>query len=149
MADLGRRSLGEDVPEIFGSERGTRPQKGVAKLLSEAEARKFAQLWVEAWNAHDLDAVMSRYAADVVLTSPTAARLLGDASGRVVGRDAVRRYFERGLEAYPELRFELLDVMWGISTVVLYYVNQKGTRTAEFMELNDAGNVVRVVANYN
>ena len=106
-------------------------------MLSEAEARKFAQLWVEAWNAHDLDAVMSRYAADVVLTSPTAARLLGDASGRVVGRDAVRRYFERGLEAYPELRFELLDVMWGISTVVLYYVNQKGTRTAEFMELND------------
>ena len=142
MADLGRWSFGKDVPEIFGSERGgTRPQKGVAKLLSEVEARKFAQLWVEAWNEHDLDAVMSRYAADVVLTSPTAARLLGDSARTGLGGE--------DLEAYPELRFELLDVMWGISSVVLYYVNQKGTRTAEFMELNDAGSVVRVVANYN
>jgi hypothetical protein len=31
---------------------------------------------------------------------------------------------------------------------VLYYTNQKGTRTAEFMELSAAGRVVRVVANY-
>jgi len=32
---------------------------------------------------------------------------------------------------------------------VLYYANQKGTRTAEFMELSAAGKVARVVANYN
>jgi hypothetical protein len=118
-------------------------------MFSEGDARKFAQSWVQAWNSHDLDAVMSHYGLEVVLTSPTAARLLGDASGRVIGKDAVRQYFERGLEAYPELRFELLDVMWGISSVVLYYVNQKGTKTAEFMEFDMAGKVVRVVANYN
>ena len=69
-------------------------------MFSEAEARQFAQGWVEAWNSHDLDAVMSHYAAEVVLTSPTAARLLGDPSGRVAGKAAVRSYFERGLEAY-------------------------------------------------
>ena len=105
-------------------------------MLSEAEARQFAQGWVQAWNSHDLDAVMSHYAAEVVLTSPTAARLLGDPSGTVAGKAAVRSYFERGLEAYPNLRFELLDVMWGVSSVVLYYVNQKGTKTAEFMEFD-------------
>jgi hypothetical protein len=32
---------------------------------------------------------------------------------------------------------------------VLYFTNQKGTRTAEFMELSGEGKVIRVVANYN
>jgi hypothetical protein len=33
--------------------------------------------------------------------------------------------------------------------VVLCYKNQKGTRSAEFMELSASGKVVRVVANYS
>jgi hypothetical protein len=118
-------------------------------MLSESEARQFARAWVQAWNSHDLDAVMSHYAAGVVLTSPTAARLLSDPSGTVAGKEALRSYFERGLEAYPNLSFELLDVMWGVSSVVLYYVNQKGTKTAEFMEFDANQKVVRIVASYN
>ncbi len=117
-------------------------------MLSETEARHFARAWVLAWNSHDLDAVMSHYAQEVVLTSPTAAKLLSDPSGIVTGKEAVRSYFERGLEAYPNLTFELLDVMWGVSSVVLYYVNQKGTKTGEFMEFDANQKVVRVVANY-
>jgi hypothetical protein len=119
------------------------------EMLSETEARQFASSWVQAWNSHDLDAVMSHYAPEVVLTSPTAAKLLNDPSGAVRGKEALRSYFNRGLEAFPNLTFELLDVMWGISSVVLYYVNQKGTKTGEFMELDANQKVVRVVANYN
>ena len=118
-------------------------------MLSETEARQFARSWVQAWNSHDLDAVMSHYVQEVVLTSPTAAKLLNDPSGTVRGKEALRSYFKRGLEAFPNLTFELLDVMWGISSVVLYYVNQKGTKTGEFMELDANQKVVRVVANYN
>jgi hypothetical protein len=118
-------------------------------MLSEVEVRKFAGDWIQAWNSHDLEAIMSHYAPEVVLTSPTAAKLLGDSSGNVRGKDALRSYFARGLEAFPNLTFELLDVMWGISSVVLYYRNQKGTKTGEFMELDPDQKVARVVANYN
>jgi ketosteroid isomerase-like protein len=118
-------------------------------MLTEAEVRKFADDWIRAWNSHDLEAIMSHYAPEVVLTSPTAAKLLGDSSGTIKGKQAVRSYFERGLQAFPNLTFELLDVMWGISSVVLYYLNQKGTKTAEFMELDANQKVSRVVANYN
>lgn len=117
-------------------------------MFSENEARQFAHSWVQAWNSHDLDAVMSHYALEVVLTSPTAAKLLNDPSGTVAGKQALRSYFQRGLEAYPNLTFELLDVMWGVSSIVLYYVNQKGTKTGEFMEFDANQKVVRVVANY-
>ena len=118
-------------------------------MLSETEVRQFADGWIRAWNAHDLDAVMSHYAPEVVLTSPTAAKLLGDPAGTITGKEAVRKYFELGLEAYPELNFKLLDVMWGISSVVLYYLNHKGTKTGEFMEFDAQQKVVRVVANYS
>jgi hypothetical protein len=118
-------------------------------MIDEAHARKFAAEWVRAWNGHDLDQVMAHYDDDVVLVSPVAAGLLGDPSGRVSGKAALRSYFRRGLEAYPQLRFELLDVMWGLDSVVLYYTNQKGSRTGEYMELTPTGRVARVVANYS
>jgi hypothetical protein len=118
-------------------------------MLTEAEARQFAQDWISAWNSHDLDTILSHYSLEIVLTSPVAAKLLNDAAGKVHGKEALRAYFKRGLEAYPELSFELLDVMWGLSSVVLYYLNQKGTKTAEFMELDVNNKVIRVVANYS
>jgi ketosteroid isomerase-like protein len=108
-----------------------------------------ANQWVAAWNAHDLNLIMAHYADEVELISPVAAKLLGKQDGKVLGKANLRAYFQRGLEAYPELQFRLEDVLWGLNSVVLYYTNQKGTRTAEFMELSVAGKVARVVANYN
>jgi predicted ester cyclase len=67
----------------------------------------------------------------------------------VSGKANLRAYFERGLQAFPELQFRLEDVLWGVNSVVLYYTNQKGTRTAEFMEVAATGQVTRVVAHYN
>jgi len=117
-------------------------------LLTEKHIREFAADWVGAWNSHDLEAILSHYAENVVLTSPVAAQLLNHPAGTVEGKDNLRRYFERALQAYPNLHFDLLDVMWGLSSVVLYYVNQKGTKTGEFMEFDGTFKVVRVVANY-
>jgi predicted ester cyclase len=116
--------------------------------MTKDDAWKLAEHWVAAWNARDLDLIMTHYDDAIELTSPVAARFLGTSEGKVVGKDNLRAYFQRGLEAYPELQFHLEDVLWGIHSVVLYYKNQKGTRTAEFMELSAAGKVVRVVANY-
>jgi predicted ester cyclase len=112
------------------------------------EARDLADRWVAAWNAHDLDLIITHYEDTVELTSPVAAQLLGRSDGKVVGKVGLKAYFQRGLQAYPELHFRLSDVLCGVNSVVLYYINQKGTRTAEFMELSATGKVARVVANY-
>jgi len=117
--------------------------------VTRDKALNLAKLWVAAWNAHDLDLIMTHYDDAVELTSPVAAQLLGSSDGKVVGKPNLRTYFQRGLEAYPELHFHLEDVLWGINSVVLYYTNQKGTRTAEFMELSAVCKVIRVVANYS
>jgi predicted ester cyclase len=117
--------------------------------VTRDEAWSLANHWVAAWNAHDLDLIMTHYEDAIELISPVAARLLGTPDGKVAGKPNLRAYFQRGLEAYPELHFRLEDVLWGINSIVLYYTNQKGTRTGEFMELSASGKAVRVVANYS
>jgi ketosteroid isomerase-like protein len=118
-------------------------------MSSSFDASNFATEWVAAWNSHDLEAILSHYAPRVVLTSPVAAKLTGETSGTIHGKDALRRYFAKGLELFPNLEFTLIDVMQGLSSVVVYYKNQRDTRTGEFMEFDDEGKVVRVVANYS
>lgn len=117
--------------------------------MTKDEARSLANDWIAAWNAHDLDLILSHYEDAIELTSPAAAQLLGTPEGKVVGKANLRAYFQRGLEAYPELHFHLEDVLAGVNSVVLYYTNQKGTHTGEFMELSAAGKVARVIAHYS
>ncbi len=117
--------------------------------MDEIQARQLATDWIQAWNSHDLDRILAHYEDDVVLTSPVAARLLGDPTGNVRGKAALGAYFARGLEYYPNLKFELLDLFWGLNSIVLYYRNQNGGKTAEFMELSAVMKVNKVVANYN
>lgn len=117
--------------------------------MTRDAAWNLANNWVAAWNAHDLDLIMTHYDDAVELTSPSAAQLMATSDGKLVGKTLLRAYFQRGLEAYPGLHFHLHDVLWGVNSVLLYFTNQKGTRTGEFMELSANGKVDRVVANYN
>jgi predicted ester cyclase len=119
------------------------------RAMTRDEAWRLANDWAAAWNDHDLDRIMAHYEDSVELTSPAAAQLLGVPDGTIAGKANLRAYFQRGLEAYPELHFRLEDVLWGVNSLLLYYVNQKGTHTGEFMELSATGKVARVVANYS
>jgi SnoaL-like domain len=120
-----------------------------AQVLNKDDAMKLANKWVAAWNAHDLERILAHYEESVGLTSPVAARLLGRPEGKVVGKSDLRAYFQRGLEAFPDLHFSLQELFCGLNSMVLLYANQKGTRVGEFMELSPSGKVARVVANYN
>ena len=117
--------------------------------MTREEAWSLANHGGAAWNAHDLELIMTHYEEAIELISPVAAQLLGSANGKVVGKANLKAYFQKGLEAYPDLRFQLEDVLWGVHSVVFYYTNQKGTHTAEFMDLSRAGKVARVVAHYS
>src|SRR5690348_10901719 len=103
----------------------------INRMSPELAINEFALGWIAAWNSHSLDAILAHYDDGVVLTSPVAAALLNCPSGTVEGKVALREYFKRGLEVYPNLNFELLDVMRGVCSIVICYRNQKGTRTAE------------------
>ena len=113
-------------------------------------ARQFGQDWVTAWNSHDLERILAHYDEEVELTSPVALKLLNNGDGVVRGKSALRQYFLRGIQAYPERHFELIDVLWGVETVVVYYSNNvRGSKAAEVMQVTSAGKIRRVWANYD
>jgi predicted ester cyclase len=71
--------------------------------------------------------------------------LLKNGNGVVEGKAALREYFRRGLEAFPNLHFDLIDVLWGVETIVIYYANKvRGNKTAEVMQMTLEGKVRRV-----
>nr|MBA2601697.1 nuclear transport factor 2 family protein [Actinomycetota bacterium] len=90
------------------------------------EPREFADRWIDAWNARDLEGVLTHYADDVVFTSPTATRFLPESGGTVRGKGALRSYWTLALQANRDLHFELIGVYAGIDTLVLHYRNQVG-----------------------
>ncbi len=125
------------------------PAENAILPLQSSFVLPFAQAWADSWNSHDLERILSHYAEDVVLVSPVAMKLL-NGDGSVRGKAALRAYFQRGLDAYPNLRFELLDTLWGLETIVLYYRNNvRGNKTAEVMRLSPAGKVAEIWANYD
>lgn len=118
--------------------------------LQPAFARQFAQDWVDAWNSHDLEMILDHYDNEVVLISPVALKLLNNGDGVVRGKAALREYFLRGIQAFPNRRFDLIDVLWGVETIVVYYGNNvRGNKSAEVMQLTPAGKIRRVWANYD
>jgi hypothetical protein len=124
--------------------------ENAASPLQESFARQFAQDWVNAWNSHELKRILAHYDDDVELISPVALKLLNKGDGVVRGKSALRAYFLRGLQAYPELHFDLIDVLWGVETVVVYYrSNVRQGKAAEVMHVSAAGKVRRVWANYD
>lgn len=110
------------------------------------DAQGFAKDWIAAWNARDLDRVLSLYADDIVLFSPHARERVG--TGRIAGIAALRRYRTAGLAALPDLRFELDRVLVGDDCITVVYHNHRGQVVAETFEFGAANLIARSYACY-
>ena len=81
--------------------------------------------------------MLAHYAEDVVFTSPTAMAVVPSSGGTVRGKEALRDYWTRALARNPDLRFELVGVYAGVSTIVLHYRNQVGALVNEVLTFRD------------
>ena len=103
------------------------------------DPRTYADRWVRAWNAHDIDAVLGHFHDDVVFTSPIAARVVPETGGVVRGKDALRDYWSTALAALPDLHFEVIGVYRGESVLVINYRNERGGLVNEVLVFDDDG----------
>lgn len=110
-------------------------------------ASQFAAEWIAAWNAHDLEQILSHYEDDFEMSSPVIRQLLGEASGTLKGKQAVGDYWQKALTLYPELRFELRATLVGANSVTLLYDGVKGL-SAEVFHFGPAGKVTQAFAHY-
>jgi len=117
-------------------------------MMSEPEARALAREWVEAWNSHDLDRIMSHYADDFEMTSPFIAALMQEPSGTIRGKAKVREYWSQALRKVPDLNFKLIDVLLGVDSITIYYQAVFGKRAAEVLFFDADHRVKRGIAHY-
>jgi ketosteroid isomerase-like protein len=104
--------------------------------------------WIAAWNSHDLDRVMAFYTDDFEMSSPHIVTIVGEPSGRLHGKPAIRAYWEKALGLYPGLHFTLETLYTGANSMVICYTNQAGGRSAEIIFFNDEGKCFRSAGNY-
>jgi hypothetical protein len=105
--------------------------------LDAEAAVRFAEEWEAAWNAHDLDRLLSHYTDDVVFQSPYIVHRLHEPSGEVRGKEALRDYFGSGLEAQPELAFTVDGIRLSVDTLVINYRNERGHAISEVLRFRD------------
>jgi hypothetical protein len=112
------------------------------------DPQAFAEAWIAAWNARDLEDILSHYAEDIVFTSAASTRFTGDPAGRVVGKAALRAYWGKALAAYPDLQFALRGVYAGPDGVAMrYFSNRTGAEAVEVARFGADG-LVRDSAAY-
>ncbi len=116
--------------------------------MEKSFAEQFAQDWIEAWNAHDLNQVMSHYAENFEMSSPRIIDGAGESSGLLKGKAAVGAYWTIALQRIPELHFELVTSLVGVNSITLYYKGVRGQLAAEVFHFGPDLKVVKAFAHY-
>jgi len=110
-------------------------------------ANKFSNEWIEAWNEHDLDKIMTHYAEDFEMSSPVIKKIMNVENGIIKGKKEVRTYWEKALNLNPNLHFEIIKSYSGANSVVIHYKGHRGL-SAETFFFNSEGKVRSAHAHY-
>lgn len=116
-------------------------------MLDADQAQAFAQDWVESWNAHDLERILAHYEDDFEMSSPVIVTTMDEPSGTLCGKEAIRAYWARALQRYPQLHFELLHVLLGAGSITIIYNGVRGL-SAEVFHVAPSGKVHAAYAHY-
>ena len=117
--------------------------------MDSAFVEHFANEWVAAWNAHDLDRVLLHYADGFEMSSPYIITLAGEPSGTLSGKSAVGAYWRKALNLFPDLHFVLVCVLVGTNSITLYYKGARGRFVAEVFHFDAEQQVSRAFAHYD
>jgi hypothetical protein len=114
--------------------------------MQRSNAVHFARSWIDAWNRRDIEHVLAMYADDLSFTSPTALQTIGHST--VVGKSALRDYWQKALARTTELLFDLDRVIWDGETrelgiVYTSHVHGSSKRVMETFQFDANGTVVK------
>ena len=117
-------------------------------MIDQSFAEHFAADWIAAWNSRDLDRVLAHYAADFEFSSPFIAKVVGEPSCILRGKQTVGAYWAKALAGLPDLVLTLDAVHCGVNSLVLHFHRNDGRITSEWFEFGTDGHVVRSAAHY-
>ncbi|MDD5052848.1 MAG: nuclear transport factor 2 family protein [Sulfuricurvum sp.] len=118
-------------------------------MIDTEFAERFVHEWIEAWNNHDLDAVLSHYSDDFEMSSPFIIAFSPESGGTLRGKDAVGAYWSVALEKFSDLHFVLENVFVGADSLAISYTSVLDKKAVEVFFFDDKGKVVKAAAHYS
>ncbi|MDB4965402.1 MAG: hypothetical protein JWN44_1091 [Myxococcales bacterium] len=83
---------------------------------------ELARAWLEAFNAHDVDALVALYADDATHTSPKIRALHPDGGGKLAGKAALADWWREANRRLPGLRYEPTAIVADDARAIIEYV---------------------------
>ena len=119
-------------------------------MITKEFAKEFANDWINSWNTHDLEKILEHYSEDFEIETPMALKLLPESKGIVSGKNYVKAYWKTGLEKNKNLQFKMLDLLIGVNSLTIYYMNNTACKkVVEVLCFNEEKKVNKALVNYS
>jgi steroid delta-isomerase-like uncharacterized protein len=113
--------------------------------MSAERNERIARAWIDAFNAHDVDALVALYADDATHGSPKIRALHPESGGKIAGKAALTKWWREANERTPGLSYEPVTITANEDRVFVEYVRHAPNETpmpvAEVFEIR-AGKIV-------
>ena len=100
-----------------------------------------AHLWFEAFNAHNLEKLLSLYDDEAQHYSPKLKIRLPETKGLVTGKDALRSWWKDAFDRLPTLHYKVTSLTSNSDRVFMEYIrtvaNEEEMLVAEILEVRD------------
>lgn len=116
-------------------------------MMDRTFAQRFVRDWIDSWNSHDLDRILSHYVDDFAMSSPIIVEMAGEPSGTLRGKAAVGAYWAKALAAFPDLHFDHVATFLGVDSITLHF-EWAGGPAAEVFLFGPDRKVVRAYAHH-
>jgi ketosteroid isomerase-like protein len=115
---------------------------------SESSVKEHAEKWVNAWNNHDINIVLSMYSDDIEFSSPKIKAVFPERKpSKITNKSELEQYWTKALKGYPNLHFiPKQTIMQGNLCILEYYAILDGKNkisVIEKFEFQDDGLVKR------
>jgi hypothetical protein len=111
-----------------------------------------ARRWLAASNSGDVEAMIDLYSEDAVHESPKVRRSLPGSDGKLVGKAAIRTWWEQSIGGVPGLSYELSALTSDGSRAVIEYLRrapgEEPVAVAEVFEVRDGKIVHSIVYHF-
>ncbi|MBS1569750.1 MAG: nuclear transport factor 2 family protein [Bacteroidetes bacterium] len=105
------------------------------------DLQQIAQLWFNAFNAHDLEALLALYADDARHFSPKLQARRPESGGWIKGKDALRAWWSDSFQRLPSLRYEPTRLIADGTAVFMEYIRHaEGEADLRVGEVLEVGN---------
>ncbi len=108
----------------------------------ETSLTQIAKLWLQAFNKHDLEELLSLYDSEAIHYSPKLKTRHPETNGFIKGKEALRLWWQDAFERLPQLVYEEKTIITGNDIIFMEYIRhvpgEENMNVGEVLEIKNS-----------